>query len=118
MATTRQTTLSTPQNTRSRRHGSRGKPVATVGFGSAKVPVYRCESAGRVRFAISYHREGRRLRQFFTGLAAANKEALLVAQRIQSGMQLLTDPQVPFDLLLQRGDEAHGGRGGADEGFG
>ena len=62
-----------------------------VGFGFAKVPVSRCASGGRIRFAISYHRERRRVRQFFTDLAAAKKEALLVAQRIQSGMQRLTD---------------------------
>jgi integrase len=65
--------------------------VAIVGFGSAKVPVYRCASGGRIRFAISYHRDGKRMRQFFGDLAAAKKEALLVAQRIQSGMQHMTD---------------------------
>lgn len=54
-------------------------------FGSASVPVYRCDSGGRVRFAISYHREGKRLRQFFTTLEAANKEARLMAQRIPVG---------------------------------
>ena len=55
------------------------------------MPVYRCASGGRVRFAISYHRDGQRLRQFFGDLATAKKEALLVAQRIQSGMQHMTD---------------------------
>ena len=28
------------------------------------------------------------------------------------------DPQVPFDLLLERRDESHSGRGDADDGFG
>ena len=52
---------------------------------------YRCESGGRVRFAICYYREGRRLRQFFSTIEAAKKEALFVARRIQSGMQHITD---------------------------
>jgi len=68
------------------RRGKHGKPAAMVKFGSASVPVYRCVSGGRVRFAISHYRDGKRLRQFFTTLEAAKKEALFVAQRIQSGM--------------------------------
>ena len=73
------------------KRGKHGKPVAVVKFGSASVPVYRCDSGGRDRFAISYHRDGKRLRQFFTTLEAAKKEAQFVAQRIQSGMQHVTD---------------------------
>jgi hypothetical protein len=37
--------------------GKNGKPVAMARFGSASVPVYRCGSAGRVRFAICHYRE-------------------------------------------------------------
>jgi hypothetical protein len=59
--------------------------------GSAAVPVYRMESGGRVRFAVAYYRNGKRLRQVFQTLDAAKKEAQLVAQRIQSGMQQMTD---------------------------
>ncbi len=70
---------------------SDGKPAAIVRFGSASVPVYRCPSGGRVRFVISYHRDGKRMRQSFRTLDKAKKEALLVAQRIQSGMQHVTD---------------------------
>jgi len=55
------------------------------------VPVYRFDSGGRVRFAISHYRDGKRLRQFFTILEAAKMEALFVAQRIQSGMRHVTD---------------------------
>ena len=91
LATTQNPALTTPQNARSRKVGSRGKPAAVVRFGSASVPVYQCESAGRVRFAISYHRDGKRMRQYFGDLAAAKKEAQLVAPRIQSGMQQMTD---------------------------
>ena len=92
LATTQEPALSTPDPTsRASKRKPKGKPVAVVGFGSAKVPVYRCASGGRVRFAISYHRDGQRLRQFFGDLATAKKEALLVAQRIQSGMQHMTD---------------------------
>jgi len=73
------------------KRGKHGKPAATVKFGSASVPVYRCDSGGRGRFAISHYRDGKRLRQFFTTLEAAKKEAQFVAQRIQSGMQHVTD---------------------------
>ena len=91
MATTQETTPSPAESGREPKRKGKGKPATIVGFGSAKVPVYRCASGGRVRFAISYYRDGKRLRQFFTTLPAAKKEALLVAQRIQSGMQHLTD---------------------------
>ena len=67
------------------------KPVAVVRSGSVALPVYRCPSGGRVRFVISYHRAGKRVRQSFTSLDKAKKEALLVAHRIQSGMQHVTD---------------------------
>jgi hypothetical protein len=92
LATTQQPAHSTASAAcREPKRKGKGKPVAVVGYGSAKVPVYRCASGGRVRFAISYHRDGRRLRQFFGDLTTAKKEALLVAQRIQSGMQHMTD---------------------------
>ena len=73
------------------KRGKHGKPVTMVKFGSASVPVYRCDSGGRIRFAISHYRNGKRLRQFFPTLDAAKKEAQFVAQRIQSGMQHVTD---------------------------
>jgi len=66
-------------------------PVATVKFGSASVPVYRSESRGRVRFMVCSYRDGKRLRKIFNCLNEAKKEALFVAQRIQSGMQHVTD---------------------------
>ena len=56
------------------KRGKHGKPVAMARFGSASVPVYRCGSGGRIRFAISHYRDGRRLRQFFNTLEAAKKE--------------------------------------------
>ncbi len=49
------------------------------------------DSGGRQRFTIAYYREGKRLRQVFSSLDDAKKEALLVAQRIQRGMQHMTD---------------------------
>lgn len=67
------------------------KPAAIVKFGSAAVPIYRCDSKGRERYTISYHRNGKRMRQSFCSLPAAKKEALLVAQRIQQGLQHVTD---------------------------
>jgi integrase len=72
------------------KHG-KSKPAAHVKFGSAVVPVYRSASGNRTRFTISFHRDGKRLRQTFPTLDAAKKEAQLVAQRIQAGMQHVTD---------------------------
>jgi len=91
MATTQAGTPTTAPRPPATKPGKQGKPVAMVKFGSASVPVYRCGSGGRVRFAISHYRDGKRLRQFFTTLEAAKKEAQLVAQRIQAGMQHVTD---------------------------
>jgi hypothetical protein len=81
--------------------GKRGKPAASVKFGSAVVPVYRLGSGGRVRFAISFCREGKRERRAFTTLEAAKKEALLVAQRIQAGRQEMNDLR-PLDREAYR----------------
>ncbi|MCX6917034.1 MAG: hypothetical protein NT167_29025, partial [Verrucomicrobia bacterium] len=44
-----------------------------------------------MRYLISYHRDGRRMRQALPDLQSAKKEALFVAQRIQAGMQHMTD---------------------------
>ena len=77
-------------NTRSRKGGKAG-PAATVKFGSASVPIYLSESNGRKRYFIAHYRDGKRIRKAFTDLAAAKKEAMFVAQRIQSGMQHVTD---------------------------
>jgi hypothetical protein len=54
-----------------RRKGKRGKPVATIKFGSASVPIYRSKSGGRTRFTIAFHREGKRERKVFSTLDAA-----------------------------------------------
>jgi integrase len=91
MATTQEAPTSTALNPPAPKRGKHGKPVAMAKFGSASVPVYRCNSGGRIRFAISHYRDGKRLRQFFTTLEAAKKEAQFVAQRIQAGMQHVTD---------------------------
>ena len=76
--------------------GKDGRPAATVRHGSTSVPVYRCRHRGSVRFIISFHREGKRVRRSFGTLDKAKKEALLVAQRIQSGLQHVTD-MAPHD---------------------
>lgn len=87
-----------PTTAKPTRYGRRTKPglVAVVKFGSATVPDYRMESGGMVRFVIAYYRDGKRFRQVFQTLEAAKKEAQLVAQRIQSGMQQMTDLK-PYD---------------------
>lgn len=84
------TTGAATPNPRPRKGGNKG-PCATVKFGLASVPIYLSDSKGRKRFIISHYRDGKRLRQTFTDLAAAKKEAMFVAQRIQSGMQHVTD---------------------------
>ena len=80
---------------RSKTRGSKGRkkqgPFLKVKSGSAVVPIYRTESKGRVRFTVSFYRDGRRMRKMFNELEDAKKEALFVAQRIQSGMQHVTD---------------------------
>jgi integrase len=91
MVTTREPDLLSAQKSTGQQKTRKGKPAALVKFGSAAVPVYRITSGKRVRFTISYHRDGKRLRQVFPSLDAAKKEAQLVAQRIQSGMQHVTD---------------------------
>jgi hypothetical protein len=68
-------------------------PAATVRHGSASVPIYRIISGTRTRFAISWYRDGKRMRQVFRTIEAAKKEALIVARQIQAGMQHLTDPR-------------------------
>jgi hypothetical protein len=82
-----------PTTSKPARCGRRKKPgpAGVVKFGSATVPIYRMESGGRVRFAVAYYRDGKRLRQVFQTLDTAKMEAQLVAQRIQSGMQQMTD---------------------------
>lgn len=81
--------------TRTKTKRSRAKkklgPFLKVKFGSAAVPIYRTESKGRVRYTLSFYRDGRRMRKMFNDLESAKKEALFVAQRIQSGMQHVTD---------------------------
>ena len=48
----------------------RGKPAAIVKFGSASVPVYQCKDGNSIRFVLSYHRNGQRMRQSFCSLPA------------------------------------------------
>ena len=67
--------------------GSKAGAFLKVKSGSATVPIYRTESKGRIRFALSFYREGRRERKIFTSLEAAKKEALFVARRIQTDAQ-------------------------------
>jgi integrase len=77
----------TPPKKRNKKPG----PFLKVKSGSAVVPIYRTESKGRVRYTLSIYRDGRRLRKIYNDLESAKKEASFVAQRIQSGMQHVTD---------------------------
>ena len=65
-------------------------PFHKVKAGSAVVPIYRTESKGRVRFTLSFYRDGRRMRKMFNTVEDAKKEALFVAQRVQSGLPHVT----------------------------
>ena len=89
------TNVGSASATRSKTKGSKSRnkqgPFLKVKSGSSVVPIYRTESKGRVRFTVSFYRDGRRMRKMFNDLESAKKEALFVAQRIQSGMQHLTD---------------------------
>ena len=80
-------------HTKPRRSRAKKKlgPFLKVKFASAVVPIYRTESNGRVRYTLTFYRDGRRMRKAFNDLESAKKEALFVAQRIQSGMQHVTD---------------------------
>lgn len=55
------------------------------------MPIYLSESKGRRRCFTTHYRDGKRIRKAFPDLAAAKKEALFVAQRIQSDMHHVTD---------------------------
>ena len=66
--------------------GRKSGPHAKVKAGSAVVPIYQSKSGDRVRYAVSFYRDGKRLRKMFSTLDAAKKEARFVAQRIQVGM--------------------------------
>ena len=80
---------------RSKTKRSRGRkkqgPFLKVKAGSAVVPIYQTQSKGRVRYTLSFYRDGRRQRKVFNALDEAKKEAQFVAQRIQVGMQHVTD---------------------------
>jgi len=56
-------------------------PFAKVKFGSAVVPIYESHSNGRIRYCFTHYRDGKRLRQFFSDLDSAKKEAQFVAPR-------------------------------------
>jgi integrase len=74
-----------------RRKSGKPGPHAVVKFGSASVPVYRTQSAGRVRYTVCSYRDGKRIRKIFSTPNAAKDEAMVIARQIQSGMQHVTD---------------------------
>jgi len=59
-------------------------PFLKVKAGSAVVPIYQTESKGRVRYTLSFYRDGRRERKVFSSLEDAKKEALFAAQQMKS----------------------------------
>ncbi len=75
----------------SKRRSKKAGPFLKVKAGSAVVPIYRTESKGRIRFTLSFYRDGRRMRKMCNTLEDAKREALLVARQVQAGMQHVTD---------------------------
>ena len=79
------------------RRGKRGSggPAFNVRLGSVSVPVYRTEGNGRLRFFVTFYRDGRRIRRSFTDPEAAKAEARLMARKIMAGQSALTDISAP-----------------------
>ena len=75
-----------------RKEAKRGPgQVLKVRFGSVSVPIYQEKGRGRPRYVVAHYRDGRRIRKKFIDLDEAKKEARFAAQRIQAGMQHVTD---------------------------
>ena len=79
------------------RRGKRGSggPAFHVRLGSVSVPVYRTTGNGRLRFFVTFYRDGRRIRRSFTDPDAAKAEARLMARKIMAGQSALTDISAP-----------------------
>ena len=79
------------------RRGKRGSggPAFNVRLGSVSVPVYRTEGNGRLRFFVTFYRDGRRIRRSFTDAENAKAEARLMARKIMAGQSALTDISAP-----------------------
>ena len=58
---------------------------------SASVPIYAGHVHGKTRYTISFFLDGRRKRRMFTDLDAAKREAKLIAEKIQKGLQSNND---------------------------
>ncbi len=56
------------ENASPKRRSKKAGPFFKVKAGSAVVPIYRAESKGRVRFTLSFYRDGRRMRKMFNDL--------------------------------------------------
>ena len=64
-----------------------GRPFRTVRYGSTAIPIYVGKTKGKTRYTIAFYLDRMRKRRTFGSLEVAKKEALLVAQQIQSGNQ-------------------------------
>lgn len=58
---------------------------------SASVPIYAGHVHGKTRYTISFFLDGRRKRRMFTDLDVAKREAKLIAEKIQKGLQANND---------------------------
>ena len=64
---------------RVQKRGANPGPLFQVKFGSVTVPVYRCGVEPLPRFFIAYYRNGQRVRQSFSTVEEAKREAQLAA---------------------------------------
>jgi len=65
-------------------------PILQVKSGSVTVPVYRCGDGRLPRFFIAYYRNGQRVRQSFSTIDEAKREAQVAARQIAAGLAKAT----------------------------
>jgi hypothetical protein len=65
-------------------------PTLQVKSGSVTVPVYRCGDGRLPRFFIAYYRNGQRVRQSFSTIDEAKREAQVAARQIAAGLAQAT----------------------------
>ena len=80
------TNFSQPEPAGQRKERERG-PHCVVRHHSVTVPIYAWPIAGKTRYTIAFHRDGKPQRHRFTDLGKAKQKAKFVAEKILRGMQ-------------------------------
>ena len=65
-------------------------PILQVKSGFVTAPVYRCGDGRLPRFFIAYYRNGQRVRQSFSTIDEAKREAQVAARQIAAGLAKAT----------------------------